>query len=775
MVSGMRDFVARSSNLGLLFLKHRRLRGALTVVFNIMRVFDNGFAHNVLELHRERTGCSLGYFPCGNMSKCLPQLLHCNSVDDCGNEADEENCDDNNGWSELFDLYYGRISKHENELTNCMLGNFSEKCQCKGLELNCEHAGLHSVPLVSSNVLTLRLQINKLRKLYADGFSIYQDLQELNLNYNEITTVSERAFKGLHNLIKLYLSNNHITFLPSGVFEDLQQVQWLILENNRIQKISPKTFLGLKSVILLVLVNNSFHQLPGQPICEEMPKLNWLDFEGNQIESVKNGTFTFCTQLTVLVLRRNKISSIHESAFTPLQRLGELDLSLNRIEELPHNLFKQLRELLQLNISFNIMKQIHADQFDYLEKLKSLSMDGMDLQALRNRIFQPLTNLSHIYFKKFQFCGYAPHVRSCKPNTDGISSLENLLANVLLRVFVWVVSAITCFGNIFVICMRSYIRSENKLHALSIMSLCCADCLMGIYLLLIGSYDLRYRGEYNRHAQMWMDSMQCQITGSLAMLSTEVSVLLLSFLTLEKYLCIVYPFSNLKPGKCRTVSILIFIWFVGFVIAFTPLMNSDFFKNYYGRNGVCFPLLSEQLETDGAQAYSAVIFLGLNLIAFIVIVFSYGSMFYNIHQTSTMATEISNHIKKEVTIAKRFFFIVFTDALCWIPIFILKILSVRQVEIPGTISSWVVVFILPINSALNPILYTLTTRPFKEMILQYWYNYKNRGFINKQSQKNYAPSFILLEMWPLQETIPTVGKSELLQHPSEVSLTRESP
>lgn len=77
------------------------------------------------------------------------------------------------------------------------------------------------------------------------------------------------------------------------------------------------------------------------------------------------------------------------------------------------------------------------------------------------------------YFKKFQYCGYAPHVRSCKPNTDGISSLENLLASIIQRVFVWVVSAVTCFGNIFVICMRPYIRSENKLHAMSIISLCC--------------------------------------------------------------------------------------------------------------------------------------------------------------------------------------------------------------------------------------------------------------------------------------------------------------
>ena len=36
--------------------------------------------------------CPLGFFPCGNLSLCLPQLLHCNGLDDCGNQADEENC-----------------------------------------------------------------------------------------------------------------------------------------------------------------------------------------------------------------------------------------------------------------------------------------------------------------------------------------------------------------------------------------------------------------------------------------------------------------------------------------------------------------------------------------------------------------------------------------------------------------------------------------------------------------------------------------------------------
>ncbi|CAB1337385.1 unnamed protein product, partial [Coregonus sp. 'balchen'] len=619
------------------------------------------------------------------------------------------------------------------------------------------------------------LQRNRLRILNGDIFYKYQSLQKLYLQHNRIRAVSPNAFRGLYNLTRLYLSYNKISILMPGVFQDLHKLEWLILENNSIHQISHTTFSGLRSLVLLVLLNNALTKL--DDICLEMPRLNWLDMEGNQIESVGNVTFWSCNMMTVLTNiedegnKSNRISHIHEQAFSFLQKLGELDLSSNRLLAIPPNLFVHLGDLLQLNISYNPIVDLQVDHFDNLHKLKSLSIEGIEIGNIQRRMFEPLKHLTHIYFKKFQYCGYAPHVRSCKPNTDGISSFEDLLANIVLRVFVWVVSATTCFGNIFVICMRSYIRSENKLHAMCIISLCCADGLMGVYLFMIGAYDLKFRGEYNRHAQAWMDSEQCQVIGSLAMLSTEVSVLLLTYLTLEKYICIVYPFRYLTPGRRRTVSILLSIWFIGFVIAFLPLVFKGLFRNFYGTNGVCFPLHSEQPETTGTQVYSIVIFLGLNLVAFLIIVLSYGSMFYNIQRTGTQTTKYSNHIKKEVTIAKRFFSIVITDSLCWIPIFVLKILSLLQVEIPGTISSWVVIFILPINSALNPILYTLTTRPFKETILQVWANYRQRRPL-MSSHPAHHPSLTLQEMWPLQENSQTLtSPGDYLTHPLEMSCT----
>ncbi|CAM4616108.1 unnamed protein product [Leuciscus chuanchicus] len=653
---------------------------------------------------------------------------------------------DNNGWPHLFDNYFGIPSNNLGTKSNaCLLGTVPAECQCRDLELDCDGAHFKDVPTVSINVTMMSLQRNRLRKLNADMFFMYQSLQKLYLQHNRIKAVHPHAFRGLYNLTRL------------------------ILENNNIHHISSLTFTGLRSLVLLSRdVNNCFTAKRNLLKCCHYcaPSRCSNPNEEDNVGLLGCEPLLACAwQIRPLLYPTLNMHSLRSFLpKTPKIR----DLSNNRIKAIPPDLFVNLGDLLQLNISYNPIMDLQVDHFDKLHKLKSLSIEGIEIGNIHRRMFEPLKNLTHIYFKKFQYCGYAPHVRSCKPNTDGISSFEDLLANIVLRVFVWVVSATTCFGNIFVICMRSYIRSENKLHAMCIISLCCADGLMGVYLFMIGAYDLKFRGEYNRHAQAWMDSVPCQVIGSLAMLSTEVSVLLLTYLTLEKYICIVYPFRYLTPGRRRTVTILVVIWILGFVIAFLPLVFKGVFKNFYGTNGVCFPLHSEQPETLGAQIYSIVIFLGLNLVAFLIIVLSYGSMFYNIQRTGTQTTKYTNHIKKELTIAKRFFSIVITDSLCWIPIFILKILSLMEVEIPGTISSWVVIFILPINSALNPILYTLTTRPFKETLLQVWSNYRQRRPL-LSSHPPHLPSFTWQEMWPLQENSQTLCSPDYLAHPSEMS------
>ncbi|XP_069748796.1 relaxin receptor 1 isoform X2 [Narcine bancroftii] len=659
--------------------------------------------------------CSAGYFPCGNLSMCLPQPLQCNGIKECENGADEGNCDDLSGWPQIMDWYVTQIILQGIEEKNCALKMYPKQCLCQGATVNCEDIGLLTLPKFSSNILVLKLNYNNITTLTDEMFIRYRELDVLMLQFNSISSISRKAFLGLFNLTKLLLSHNRIMVLEPGVFQDLHQLEWLILDNNMISSVTLKSFVGLKSLFFLYMTNNSLDHIPN--VCAVLPKLSWLDLEGNYIVSVDKATLQICNSVTVLILRNNEIKHINEDPFSEPMWITDLDLSSNLIEELPRSMFRGLKHLQQMNLSNNPINYFHEDQFDELVSLESLALDGINILNIESRMFKKLKKLSYIYFKKFEYCKYSPHVRSCKPNTDGISSFENLLASAILRIFVWFVACIICFGNLFVICMRSFIKTENRLHTLSIKSLCCADCLMGVYLFLIGAFDVMYRGQYNRNAQQWMESTICQLIGALAMLSTEVSVMLLTYMTMEKYMCIVFPFHHYRPGKRQTLSTLIFIWLAGFIIAAIPLWNKSLFGNYYGKNGVCFPLYSDQLESLGARGYSTGIFLGLNLLAFIIVIFSYTSMFYSIHKTGAQSAERSL-FTREVAIAKRFFSIVLTDCLCWIPIFLLKLLSLVRIEIPGTVTSWVVIFILPINSALNPILFTITTAPFQEKVKQ---------------------------------------------------------
>ncbi|XP_021042543.1 relaxin receptor 2 isoform X3 [Mus pahari] len=659
--------------------------------------------------------CPKGYFPCGNLTKCLPRAFHCDGVDDCGNGADEDHCGDTSGWTTIFGTVHGNVNKVT--LTQeCFLSQYPQHCHCRENELECVKADLKTVPKVSSNITLLSLKKNKIHSLPVKVFSRYTELRKIYLQHNCITHISRRAFLGLHNLQILYLSHNCITSLRPGIFKDLHQLAWLILDDNPITRISQKSFTGLNSLFFLSMVHNRLEALP-ERLCAQMPQLNWVDLANNGIKYVTNSTFLTCDSLTVL------------------------DLSSNMITKLPVHLFSDLHLLQKLNLSSNPLLCVHKNQFGSLKQLQSLDLERIEIPNINTGMFQPMKNLSHIYLKTFRYCSYVPHVRICMPLTDGISSSEDLLANSILRVSVWVIAFITCVGNFLVIAVRSLIKAENTTHAMSIKILCCADCLMGVYLFSVGIFDIKYRGQYQKYALLWMESVPCRLLGFLATLSTEVSVLLLTFLTLEKFLVIVFPFSNLRLGKRQTAVVLASIWAAGFLIAAVPFTSEDYFGNFYGKNGVCFPLHYDQAEDFGSRGYSLGIFLGVNLLAFLAIVISYVTMFCSIQKTALQTAEVRSHIRKEVAVANRFFFIVFSDAICWIPVFVVKILSLLQVEIPGTITSWIVVFFLPVNSALNPILYTLTTSFFKDKLKQLLHKHRRKS-IFKVKKKSLSASIV---------------------------------
>ena len=295
------------------------------------------------------------------------------------------------------------------------------------------------------------------------------------------------------------------------------------------------------------------------------------------------------------------------------------------------------------------------------------------------------------------------------------------MKNNTVQICIWILGILAFLGNLLVIIWRIIDREENRVQSFLLTNLAVADLLMGVYLLTIAIMDVRWRGVYFRHDINWRSGLGCQIVGVLSMLSSEVSVLILTIITMDRLLCIVFPF-KFKRVTIKTASfVCLVVWIFGVVISVIPIAGFDYFYDhsghfgFYGRSAVCLPLQLSEGRPVGWE-YSVAFFVGLNFVSFMFILVAYIAMFWTVKRSSRAVR--STNLNKESAMAKRLVFIVMTDFCCWMPIIIISILSLTgNFEDPEKIAYvWIAVFVLPLNSSLNPILYTFSTERAKRSI-----------------------------------------------------------
>ena len=90
--------------------------------------------------------------------------------------------------------------------------------------------------------------------------------------------------------------------------------------------------------------------------------------------------------------------------------------------------------------------------------------------------------------------------------------------------------------------MRVVVKEDNKVHSFLLTNLAMSDLLMGVYLLIIAMKDVQWQGVYFAHDYKWRSGVPCALTGVLSMVSSEVSVLMLTVITTDRLICVVFPF-----------------------------------------------------------------------------------------------------------------------------------------------------------------------------------------------------------------------------------------
>jgi hypothetical protein len=312
----------------------------------------------------------------------------------------------------------------------------------------------------------------------------------------------------------------------------------------------------------------------------------------------------------------------------------------------------------------------------------------------------------------------------CSPGEDPFNPCEDLLGeDHVLRSFIWIVIILAFVGNSLVILVflgYTVIIKRTKVELFVVhffyFNLAIADFLMGIYLFTIAVQDLRTLGNFSMFDVAWRTEGGCDFAGFCAITSTMVSVYVLLIITVERLYTFSRALQKSHTSKKVAITLMAVGWGFGLLMGILPAVTND--VNDYTRTAICLPF-----DVSSKLALSYVLFLLLFTgVVFMVIAIAYVIIFYQVfyRQKATISSvSDKKRWKTELKVALRMGTLVLTNFICWFPIALLGISAAVGNSLVDniTFAKWVMVFIFPINACLNPILYSILSKVFRDNLV----------------------------------------------------------
>ncbi|XP_071489384.1 uncharacterized protein [Diadema antillarum] len=635
--------------------------------------------------------CSADFFACRGSDICLAADYQCDGVNDCPLSDDEENC----------------------ETLRCPRG-----CSCGESPYNDRHGPLQPACGQPDWQPMWINCTNGWNEEYARNTTKKAIL--LNLIGANTGDLGAGSFEGLENVHTLDLSSNQLTRLPPGIFDGLHRLWKLILNNNSVSHLKRETFRGLYNLRLLYLEQNDIWRLHDGCFLD-LHNLFFIDFDKNQLTNLRPGVFKDLGRaLERLVITNNFITEVNATLFTGIEdQLYILSFEGNPLMRIATGTFKNLTAL---------------------ENLYILARPPSPL-LLYPDIFDGLVNLDTVNVYDPRICCISPGDSACmlgEPPHPLFTCRMTFLQNLPIKIFIWILGISALIGNSYVIVQRlqtKFSHNAAKVQSVLILNLAISDFLMGIYLLILAIMDIVISDSYfwEGRAEEWRTSSICQAAGFISVLSSETSVFLITIISLDRVISVLFPFSEHRLSVKSARVVVGVTWGLALLLSTCAVVLNYLNPDAYSLSDVCvgLPLIRKnsnlnsvvdertfnqigivQYATVAAASestwqFSIVLFLGVNFFCFSVVLIAYIIIFIWVRVTRNNAGRKDSE-GTEIKMAAKMSLLVGTDFFCWMPIIILGILVQSSViTLSADVYAWLVVFVLPINSSINPYLYTI--------------------------------------------------------------------
>lgn len=260
--------------------------------------------------------------------------------------------------------------------------------------VQCSDKGVDKVPFgIPYNSRYILLMNNRIDSIQLDLLSEYLSMEFLVLSNNRLTDSSvEGSFEGVQYLKRLYLERNLLQSIPTDLPASLEELR---LDGNNISVMSEAAWSRCPSLLILSLNNNSLgngSDSLSAGVLTPLGSLRTLSLNFNQLLAVPS---QLPLSLRELYLRGNLIQSFHGDVFTGDSELLVLDLSANRLgnKGLGKDALRNANRLESLNLEGNLLKQVPRH---LPSSLKTLNLEGNAIASVGKAAFKRLPNLEHL-------------------------------------------------------------------------------------------------------------------------------------------------------------------------------------------------------------------------------------------------------------------------------------------------------------------------------------------------------------------------------------------
>uniref|UniRef100_A0A8C6YGT3 Urotensin-2 receptor n=1 Tax=Naja naja TaxID=35670 RepID=A0A8C6YGT3_NAJNA len=285
------------------------------------------------------------------------------------------------------------------------------------------------------------------------------------------------------------------------------------------------------------------------------------------------------------------------------------------------------------------------------------------------------------------------------------SSLEDIVATCTIGTILSLMCIIGVTGNVYtLVVMCHYMRSSASMY-IYIINLALADLL---YLLtipfIVGTYFIQ---------EWYFGDTGCRILFSLDFLTMHASIFTLMVMSTERYFAVLKPLDTVKRSKSYRKAIALIIWVASLLLTLPMLIMIQLVQ---GEKDICLPTWSKL----SYKIYITILFCTSIVGPGVVIGYLYVRLARTYWVSQTTSLKETKRLPNQKVL-----YLIFTIVLvfwaCFLPFWIWQLLFQYYEPLPMSPKAtrnvnYLTTCLTYSNSCINPFLYTLLTKNYKEYL-----------------------------------------------------------